>query len=513
MADLPPRASSFWLETAEATAEPTTAAPPGTVPVEVDVAVLGAGIAGLTTAYLLAERGRTVAVVEPRQVAAGTTGHTTAKVTAQHGLNYHRLVERFDRATARDYGQSQLAAFDWLVETVAATGIDCDWEIRDSYVYAERDDQLGELRTEARTAAELGLPAEFVTDPGLPYPVKGAVRFAGMAQFHPGKWLSGLARAVTALGGAVCTGVRAVGLDEGSPCRVRTTGGEIRAADVVVATHYPIFDRGGYFARLRPTRDLVVAGPVPADAAPPAMYLAADASRSVRTAPLPDGRRLLIVSGGHYRTGTTSTVLARHAELADWARRTLGLTEVTHRWSAHDLSTVDGLPYVGRYHPLAKHVWVATGFGGWGMTNGTLAGLILADLITGKDNPWAGRYDPGRVNLPAAAGLARDAVATGRLLVGGYLGTRGGPGVEDLRPGQGTVVWRNAHPVAVSRADDGTLCAVSARCTHLGCIVRWNDAERSWDCPCHGSRFDPRGEVLHGPAIEPLRRRAQPGDD
>jgi glycine/D-amino acid oxidase-like deaminating enzyme/nitrite reductase/ring-hydroxylating ferredoxin subunit len=513
MTDLPPVANSYWLDTSDART-PVPLAPPQPPPTEVDVAVLGAGIAGLTTAYLLAARGRTVAVLEARHPAAGTTGHTTAKVTAQHGMIYGRLVRRFGSDTARAYGQSQLAALSWLAEAVKETGIDCDWEQRDSYVYAHRADRLEDLRAEARTAAELGLPAEFSTDVELPYEVAGAVRFTGMAQFHPGRWLAGLAEAVTARGGVVCSGVRAVGLDEGDPSRVRTTGGEVRARDVVVATHYPIFDRAGFFARLTPTRDLVVAGPVPASTAPPHMYLAVDGSRSVRTAPLPgyDDRRLLIVSGGHYRTGTTSAVLAKHAELADWARRVLRLGEVTHRWSAHDLSTVDGLPYVGRYHPRTHRVWVATGFGAWGMTNGTLAGLVLADLITGTDNPWAKLYDPNRVNLTTAVNLVRDAATAGGLLVGGHLGALGGPAAGALRPGEGTVVWRQGHPTAVARADDGTLSAVSARCTHLGCIVRWNDAERSWDCPCHGSRFDPQGEVLHGPAVEPLRR-VKPSDD
>jgi glycine/D-amino acid oxidase-like deaminating enzyme/nitrite reductase/ring-hydroxylating ferredoxin subunit len=512
MADLPPVAHSYWLDTSSARTE-TPAAPPA-APAEVDVAVLGAGIAGLTTAYLLAERGRTVAVLEPRHPAAGVTGHTTAKVTAQHGTIYGRLARRFGPDAARMYGQSQLAALGWLADTIAATGVECAWERRDSYVYAPTADRLDELRAEAGTAAELGLPAEFTTDVGLPFDVPGAVRFTGMAQFHPGRWLAGLAAKLAERGGMVCSGVRAVGLDAGDPHRVRTTGGEVRARDVVVATHYPIFDRGGFFARLTPKRDLVVAGPVPAGTAPPDMYLAVDGTRSVRTAPLPDDRtrRLLIVSGGHYRTGTTSDVLARHRELATWAGGALNMTEVSHRWSAHDLSTVDGLPYVGRYRPGSRRLWVATGFGAWGMTNGTLAGMVLADLITGQANPWARLYDPNRVNSTMAVGLVHDAVVAGGLLIGGHVGSLGGPRVADLEPGQGTVVWRDGRPTAVSRDDDGTLHAVSARCTHLGCIVRWNDAERSWDCPCHGSRYDQRGEVLHGPTVEPLRA-AKPIDD
>jgi glycine/D-amino acid oxidase-like deaminating enzyme/nitrite reductase/ring-hydroxylating ferredoxin subunit len=501
MAELaaPPR--SYWIDSAPT---PTASAP--ALPNKVDVAVLGAGIAGLTTAYLLAGRGRSVAVIEARELAAGTSGHTTAKVTAQHGLIYDRLARRFGPDRARWYGESQLAALAWLSAAVRDTGIACDWEDRDSLVYTTRPDGLPALRAEAETAAKLGLPADFTTKVDLPFEVAGAVRFTGQAQFHPRRWLLGLAERIAEAGGSLHPGVRATALDEGDPCRVETTAGALRARDVVVTTHYPVFDRGGYFARLAPLRDLVVAGPVPADSAPPAMYVANDTHHSIRTTPLEDGRRLLVVGGEHYRTGAVSDVTRRYEALAGWARERLGLDEVTHHWSAHDMSTVDGMPYIGRYHPFAKRVWVATGFGAWGMTNGTLTGLILADLIAGTENRWSSLYDPDRFNSASAIGLLRDNAAVAKHFVGDHVESLGGPDVGELAPWQGTVVWRGTRPVAVHRDEDGTLGAVSARCTHLGCLVRWNDAERSWDCPCHGSRFGRDGAVLQGPATHPLAR-------
>jgi len=490
---------SYWIDSAPA---PLAGAP--ALPPDVDVAVLGAGIAGLTTAYLLANRGRSVAVIEARELAAGTTGHTTAKITAQHGLIYDRLRRRFGADRARWYGDSQLAALDWLAGEVRSTGIACDWEERDSFVYTTAAADMEALRSEAETAAKLGLPADVTTEVGLPFEVAGAVRFTGQAQFHPRKWLLGLADRIAAAGGSLHPGVRATGLNEGDPCRVETTAGALVARDVVVATHYPIFNRGGYFARLAPVRDLVVAGPVAAESAPPAMYIANDTHHSIRTAPLPDGRRLLVVGGEHYRTGAASDVTRRYGALAGWARDRLGLTEVSYRWSAHDMSTVDGMPYIGKYHPFARHVWVAAGFGAWGMTNGTLAGLILADLITGTRNRWASLYDPDRFGGAAWVGLLRDNAAVAKHFVGDHVGSLGGPDLDELAPGRATVVWRGARPVAVHRAEDGTLSAVSARCTHLGCLVRWNDAERSWDCPCHGSRFERDGAVIQGPATSPL---------
>jgi glycine/D-amino acid oxidase-like deaminating enzyme/nitrite reductase/ring-hydroxylating ferredoxin subunit len=490
---------SYWMAS---TTPATRQAVP--LPPEVDVAVLGAGIAGLTTAYLLAERDRTVAVIEAGELAAGTSGHTTAKVTAQHGLGYRRLQQQFGPATARAYGESQLAALGWLAEAVSQLGVDCEWEERDSIVYVTEPHRVGELQAEAEVAARLGLPAEFTTDVELPYAVAGAVRFSAQAQFHPRRWLLALAELIEARGGSLHTGVRATSLREGDPCEIDTTAGPIRARDVVVATHYPVFNRGGYFGRLSLTRDLVVAGPVPQAAAPPDMYIAADTGRSIRTAPVADGQRLLIVGGEHYRTGAASDVQRRYRVLAGWAREALGLSAVAYHWSAHDMSTVDGLPYIGRYHPFAKRVWVATGFGAWGMTNGTLAGMILADLVTGMGNRWAGVYDPGRMSWPAALGVLRDNVEVARYLFGGHVESLTGPDVEALRPGTGTVVWRGPKAVAVSRTEDGRLISVSARCTHLGCLVRWNDGERSWDCPCHGSRFSPDGGVLEGPARHPL---------
>ncbi|HEX6360479.1 FAD-dependent oxidoreductase [Actinophytocola sp.] len=487
---------SLWLETAPS---PARREPP--LPREADVLVLGAGIAGLTTAYLLAEAGRSVVVLEAGEIAAGVSGHTTAKLTAQHELIYHRIAARRGPASAASYGAEQLAALDWVVRTAEKYGIECDLERVDSYVYTTDQEQVEKLRTEADVAAKAGLPASFVEEVDLPVDAVGAVRFRDQAQFHPRKWLLGLAAELEALDGRIIEGVRALGIQEGSPSIVRTTAGALRAKDVVVATHYPIFDRGVFFARLEPTRDLVVAGPASRQVV--GTYLDAVTHHSVRS--VPGG--VLVVGGEHYRVGDHVDVAAKHERLAEWARDRFGV-DVRYRWSAHDMSTVDGVPFVGRYHPRASHLWVATGFGQWGMTGGTAAGLLLRDLVQGEPSELASLFDPGRVSLPA---LVSFNATVAKYLAGDHLRALRAPGVSDLPPGEATVTRQGATMVAAYRDEAGVLHAVNARCTHLGCLVQFNNAERTWDCPCHGSRFALDGKVVQGPAVRPLHPLPEKG--
>jgi glycine/D-amino acid oxidase-like deaminating enzyme/nitrite reductase/ring-hydroxylating ferredoxin subunit len=494
--------TSYWI----ASTQPPSFPPVQGLP-EVDVAVLGAGIAGVTAAHQLRAAGRTVALVDARPILTGVTGHTTAKVTSQHGLRYATLRDAFSAAVARGYGESQQHALEWLAEKVAELGVECDFSRQDNHVYAVDPDYQDALRAEADAAASLGLPASYVSETALPFEVVGAVRFTGQAQFHPRKWLLALAARIPGEGSYVLEGAPAIGLHEGDPHVVVTSAGEIRARDVVVATHYPAYDRGLYFARLSMRRELVVAAPVPGGSAPPGMYIGADTGHSLRTTPLGDGRDLLIAGGGQYRTGETSEVERKHRELTDWAGPRFGIEKFDYRWSAHDTVPVDGLPYIGRFHPRSARLWVATGFGAWGMTNGTLAGLLLSDLIQGKANPWAHIYDPNRRSVrQSAAEFARHNARTAVHFAADHLRayTAGGP--ERIRPGEAGVCRVGGRLVAVYRDPAGEVSAVTANCTHMGCVLKFNDAETSWDCPCHGSRFDLEGGVLQGPANRPLGR-------
>ena len=498
---------SLWVGTTPAAAEHP---PLAGAPLAVDVAVIGAGITGLTTAALLQEEGATVAVLEAGRVCAGVTGYTTAKVTALHGLVYAGLAESAGDDVARQYGDANQAAIGRVARFVEEWGIDCDFSRRAAFTYTTDPAQAKSVEAEVETARRLGLPAELTSETELPFDVVAAVRFDEQAQFHPRRYCLGLAGRLT-----VYERTRALGVDEDGtgPCVVTTDRGEVRADHVVVATHLPFLDRGGFFAKCHPTRSYAMAtrldGPVPRG-----MYLGIDTpSRSMRAA---EGDSLLVVGGEGHKVGQDDDTSRRYSALEEWARQTFPVASVEYRWSAQDYASVDGRPFVGRQLPRSR-VFVATGFKKWGMTNGTAAAMIVADAIAGRDNPWAEAFDASRMKETVTRDFVRENLDVGKRFVGDRLRTLVPPGAEGLEPGEGGIVHVDGEKVAAYRDDDGRLHAVSPVCTHLGCLVSFNTAERTWDCPCHGSRFTVDGSVIQGPATRDLSPagtgEATPGEE
>ncbi|MFD7517380.1 FAD-dependent oxidoreductase [Streptomyces niveus] len=500
---------SFWMATAGTTGHPSL-----NEDITVDVVVVGGGIAGLSTAWELVGAGRTVAVLEADRIAAGVTGYTTAKVSALHTLVYDRLRRTRNKHAARLYALSQQGAVERVAEIVASLGIDCDLERVPAYTYGTDPAAVPGLKAEAEAAGTAGLAATYVEHTDLPYEVSGAVRVDAQAQFHPRKYLLALAADLRAKGGLIFERSRAIGLSEGAPCRVAVESGRtVTSRDVVIATHFPVFDRALTFARLSPRRELVVAAPIAAGITPTGMYITQEeGKRSVRTAPLDEDHRLLIVTGESFTPGTGD---AREGfrRLDAWMHARFPVGDTAYRWAAQDNDSSDTVPLVGPFHAGSRHTYVATGFGGWGMSGGVMAGRLLTALIEGDEPPWAALYDPRRLKstLREAPALLKQQVDVAKHFVGDRLHTTHVDSLAEIPPGTGAVVRLNGQHCAAYRDADGVVQAVSARCTHLGCLVAFNDAETAWECPCHGSRFGVDGSVLQGPAVHPLEKRDLPG--
>jgi glycine/D-amino acid oxidase-like deaminating enzyme/nitrite reductase/ring-hydroxylating ferredoxin subunit len=491
---LPGNASSLWLDLPRRTPSPSLG-----VERRVDVAVVGAGIVGLTTAVLLAREGADVVVLEAGRLGRGVTGRTTAKLSSLHGLTYESLESKHGRETTAAYAQANEAGIELIALLAEELGIDCDLRRKANLTYTADPSRRADIENEVAAATRAGLSAELVTECDLPYPIAAAVRVPDQAEFHPVKFLHGLAEHLNAGGQRLFEDTRATGVHGGA---VETEDGpRVLAERVVLATHLPILDRGGHFALVEPERSYCLSmtadGPLPQD-----MYISAEQpTRSIRTQPAADGE-ILVVGGSGHRMGSGDAGDA-FSELERFARESFAVREIEHRWSAHDYMPIDQLPLVGPLWPFGDGVVFATGMKKWGLAMGATAARILADSVLERDNAFAETFDPRRLPPPSALmEFTKHNAESGLHFFADRLRRDGA--ATDLAPGEGEVADSGIGKVARYRDRAGTLHEMSARCTHLGCIVEWNGAEATFDCPCHGSRFEPTGEVLDGPAVKPL---------
>jgi glycine/D-amino acid oxidase-like deaminating enzyme/nitrite reductase/ring-hydroxylating ferredoxin subunit len=489
---------SLWLATADRTDYPRLQGE-----ITCDVAILGGGITGLTTALLLKRDGARVIVVEARRIGSGVTGCTTAKVTALQGTIYGTLRSKHGVDAAAAYADASLAGVELVSELTASEEIECRLERRPALTYAANEDERSTVQEEQAAAREAGIEARLVEDTDLPFETHGAVRLDDQLQLQPVSYLQGLAAAIDDGDSRIFEQTAALEVSEGNPIRVRTDDGSVTAGQVVVATHYPLLDRSLFFARLEPARSYCLAARID-DAPPQGMSISAGSTtRSIRSF-----GDLLVIGGEGHSTGSRKATPERYAALERFARDHWSVREIPYRWSAQDPVSWDRLPVIGPYHPGSSRLFVASGFQKWGLSSAGFAARILADRIAGRDNPWAERFNPSRVGLTGLPKLAEINAKVAVDFIGDRLLPARGAHLDDISPGSARVVRDGAGKTGIYRDGRGALHAVSLRCTHLGCLLRFNSAERSWDCPCHGSRFGVDGEVLEGPATRALETKS-----
>ncbi|HEV8336267.1 MAG TPA: FAD-dependent oxidoreductase [Candidatus Polarisedimenticolia bacterium] len=482
-----------------------------------DVCIVGAGIAGLMTAYLLTRAGKSVIVLDDGELSSGVTPMTTAHLSNAIDRGYRRVERIHGEDKARFVAGSHTAAINRIEAIARIEGIDCDFEKLDGYLFLGPDDQEETLDRELQAARRAGLSdvEKIQRAPWAPFDSGPCLRFPNQGQFHPLKYLSGLAEVIEREGGRLFTGTHADQIEGGSPARIKAAGCAVTADAVVVATNTPVNDLVAIHTKQAPYMTYVIGAEVPRGAVAPGLYWdTGDPYHYVRLQRMTNGqpgggaeeRHILIVGGEDHKTGQADDTAERHGRLEAWAReRFPRMGPVEYRWGGQVMETIDGLAFIGR-NPLDKdNVYIVTGDCGMGMTHGTIGGILLTDLILKRESPWTKLYDPSRVTLLGAGEFAKEnlnvAAQYADYLTGGDV-----EAVQEIPPGSGAVLRRGLSKVAVYRDDKGNLTELSAVCPHLGCIVDWNDAEKTWDCPCHGSRFDRWGKVINGPANNDLSR-------
>jgi glycine/D-amino acid oxidase-like deaminating enzyme/nitrite reductase/ring-hydroxylating ferredoxin subunit len=500
--------TSIWLATVKM---PTCR--PLDQDIEVDVCIVGGGIAGLSTAYLLGKQGKSVAVLDDGELAGGMTAVTTAHLSNAIDDRFFEIEKWHGQEGSRLVAESHAAAIDCIEQTAGELRADCDFARLDGYLFLDpgSDPDLIDQELEAaRRAGVVGV--ERVTRAPLErFDTGPCLRFPNQARFHPLKYLAALSHAIQEQGGQLFTNSHADSVEGGTPARIEVGAHIVRAGAVVVATNSPINDLVAIHTKQAPYMTYVIGARVPRGSINDALYWDThEFYHYVRLQPISgevagdgDAYDLLIAGGEDHKSGQADDTAMRHARLEAWTRARFPIGEVLFTWGGQYMTTIDGLAFIGR-NPLDKeNVYVVTGDSGMGMTHGTIAGMLITDLIAGRKNPWEKLYDPSRKTVKAAGRYVKEAanmaVQYTKWLTPGQVSS-----ISEVKPGSGAVLRRGMSKVAVYRDPRGKPHEMSAVCPHLGCIVRWNDAESSWDCPCHGSRFNPMGKVLNGPANSDL---------
>jgi glycine/D-amino acid oxidase-like deaminating enzyme/nitrite reductase/ring-hydroxylating ferredoxin subunit len=474
--------------------------------VKTDVVIVGGGITGVFAAHLLRKAGRRVVVLEQAQIGAGETSKTTAHLTEALDTRYYRLIENFGLPAASAAAESTRSAIDMLQRTISDLDLSCDFERVSGFLYSEKKSGLDEIDREFEASRSIGIECDRVSRLDLPYKTAGGVQFRAQAQFDPHQFLFQLLEKTVDRDCKVFERSRVTHFKDGSPCEVLTEKGRVVADQVIVATDSPVVNRFLILSKIAAYRTYALAFRSPENQSlPKALFWDIETPYHYLRTQKIDGDDFIIVGGEDHKVGVETETVKRFRALEDYARDRFGKVRIENYWSGQIMNSVDGLPYIGR-NAMSSNVLIATGFSGNGMTFGTLAAMILSDRILERKNPFETLYEATRVK-PAAA--FSEFVAENKDFPTCIVMDRVTPpeasSVEQVKPGEGKIVQINGEKLAVYRDEHGKTHALSSSCTHLGCRVHWNDAESSWDCPCHGSRFGTDGKVLHGPATVDLK--------
>lgn len=478
--------------------------------VQADVCIVGGGIAGLTTGYLLVQEGKSVVLLDDGPLAGGMTEVTTAHLANALDARYVEIARLHGDEGAALAARSHTAAIDRIEAIIAKEKIHCDFERLDGYLFLGEDDPEELLDEELAAARRAGLVGveKIERAPLKSFDTGPCLRFPDQAQFHPLKYLAGLARAIRRAGGRIFTQTHADQITGGTPATIAAGRHLVTANAVVVATNTPINDLVAIHTKQAPYMTYVIGVRIPHGAVTRALYW--DTEQPYHYVRLQNGNKhdrghdLLIVGGEDHRTGQADDTQERHGRLEDWARARFSMIEeVQFAWAGQVMETVDGLAYIGRNPLDYDNVFIVTGDCGMGMTHGTIAGILLTDLILGRENQWASLYDPSRITPGAVAAFTSEGLNTA-VQYADWLTEGDVASVRQIKRDAGAVLRRGLSKVAVYRDGKGKLHELSAVCTHLGCLVHWNPTEKTWDCPCHGSRFDKLGKVINGPANQNL---------
>ena len=469
--------------------------------IKVDVTVVGGGVAGITTAYMLASNGFKVALLEARKLSSGTTGNTTAKLTAQHQLIYDELINRYGQEIAKLYYQANTEAIALVKNYVEKLVIDCELEEQDAYVYTQSQEHKEAIQKEAEAYQKLGIEGELLDELPFNLKIEAAVKMRNQAQFHPVKYLDGLLHAFENMGGQIYEHTMVTDVDDEEYVVCKTNEDyQITSEHVVFATHYPTYEIDKFFPNhLDPESSYAIAIK-PKKKFPGGMYINNEAPlRTIR--PLyKNGTDYILVGGESHATGDGTSTEQRYKEIYKFADDQFGVEKVINYWSSHDLISTDRLPFIGPIKPDKPNILIATGFNKWGLTNATIGAKLLTDLIIGNDNPYQGLFSLQRTIrlLPEPTQSSDDKVS--------YKKSSTIKETEYLPKNKGSVVKLADKTVGAYRDHKGELHLLDLACTHMGCDVKWNDGDATWDCPCHGSRFDALGEVVEGPALKRLKK-------